>query len=146
MKVAFAGAPDEEGYLNSLKERAEALGVASQITWLGRISDEEMKRHYARCMMVLFPTYNEDYGYIAPEAMFSHKGVICLSDSGGALEFVDHGSTGRIAEPDAESLAAEMSAVWGDRNIARSYGQNARDKVLSMDISWDHVVEHLLRS
>lgn len=145
VRVVFAGQADDDVYLNSLKARADELGVAGQITWLGHISEEEKFHHYANCLMVLFPAYNEDYGYVTPEAMLSSKGVLTLEDSGGSLEFVDHDETGCVLAPDAPSLGAELDRLRQNPAIAQRYGEASREKVSGMDISWDKVVEHLVR-
>jgi len=120
------------------------LGVAEKITWLGHISEQEKFELYAGCLMVLFPSHDEDYGYITPEAMLSSKGVITLSDSGGALEFITHDETGCVLPPEPQELGNELERVWNNRTLARTYGENARGKVASMDISWDKVIGSLL--
>jgi glycosyltransferase involved in cell wall biosynthesis len=144
IKVVFAGQADDDKYFQSLQERATELGVADQITWLGHITEEKKRELYAQCLMVVFPSFNEDYGYITPEGMLSAKGVITLVDSGGALEFVSHDETGSVVEAEAEPLGKELDRVWNNRDLARTYGANANSKVRSMDISWDRVVESLL--
>lgn len=146
VRVMFAGQADDEAYLQGLQQRAQELGVADQITWLGHISEEDKFYHYANCLMVLFPVYNEDYGYVAPEAMFSSKGVITFDDSGGALEFVTHDKTGSVLPPDAAALGGELDRLRQSPETAERYGQAAREKVSAMDISWDNVVEHLIRT
>ncbi len=144
VRVVFAGNADSNDYLSRLKQRAEELNVAAKITWLGHISEEEKFDLYARCLMVLFPTHDEDYGYITPEAMLSSKGVITLEDSGGALEFITHDETGCVLPPDAQVLGQELDRIWNSRSLARAYGENARSKVSGMDISWDKVIGSLL--
>jgi glycosyltransferase involved in cell wall biosynthesis len=144
VKVIFAGQADDDAYLQKLKNRAEELNVAQQITWLGHISEKEKIRLYAECLMVLFPSYNEDYGYVTPEGMLASKGVITLTDSGGSLEFVEHDVCGKVVAPDAEALGAELQQCWSDRAAARQLGENARQKIQGMDISWDKVCDHLV--
>jgi glycosyltransferase involved in cell wall biosynthesis len=146
IKVVFVGQADDSNYHETLKQRAEELGVTDRITWLGHVSEQEKFDLYAGCHMVLFPTFDEDYGYIAPEAMLSSKGVITLEDSGGALEFVLHDETGCVARPEAEALAHEMDRTWANRPLARTYGENANTRVSSMNISWDKVVECLIQT
>lgn len=144
VRVVFAGQADDADYLTALKKRAMELGVTQKITWLGQISEQEKFDLYARCLMVLFPSHDEDYGYITPEAMLSSKGVITLSDSGGALEFVTHDDTGCVLSPEAQILGGTLERIWHSRGLARTYGENARIKVTSMEISWDKVVGSLL--
>lgn len=144
VKVVFAGQADNDQYLKGLQDRAAELGVSEQIHWLGHITEQEKMRHYAECLMVIFPSCSEDYGYITPEAMLSSKGVITLEDSGGALEFVSHDQTGSVLATDPQALGEEMRRIWLNRGLARTYGENARTRVLGMDISWDKVVDCLV--
>ncbi len=146
VRVVFAGQADDAAYLAKLKQLAAELGVASRVEWLGHISEEQKFDLYARCRMVLFPAYNEDYGYITPEAMLSSKGVLTLEDSGGSLEFVTHQETGSVAAADAVSLGNEMSRLWSDDGLIRRLGDNARSRVVGMDMTWDRVIGSLLYS
>lgn len=144
IRVVFAGQADTSKYLESLKERATELGVADQITWLGHVEEQQKRELYAQCLMVLFPSFNEDYGFVTPEGMLSAKGVITLADSGGALEFVTHDETGRVVQPEADKLGEELDRIWNNRALAKTYGVNANSKVKAMDISWDTVLGSLL--
>ena len=144
VRVVFAGAADDDNYLEQLKQRAAELKVTENITWLGHITDEEKLEYYARCLMVIFPAYDEDYGYITPEAMLSSKGVITLTDSGGALEFIADDVNGSVVAPDALLLGEKMDRIWSDRSLPKLYGENASEKIVSMDISWDRVIGSLL--
>ena len=144
VKVVFSGNADDDNYLKRIKKKASSLGVDDKITWLGHISEQEKYDLYANALMVIFTPYNEDYGYITPEAMFSSKGVITVNDSGGALEFVKDNDTGLIAAPEATDLARKLDEAWSDRAQTKRYGENARTLVTEMDISWKKIIGNLL--
>jgi len=144
VRVVFAGKADDDRYFEKLKARAAELGVEEQIIWLGHVTDQKKLELYAQCLMVLFPAFNEDYGFITPEGMLSSKGVITLADSGGALEFVTHDETGSVVDPQACQLGEELDRIWNNRGLAKTYGTNANTKVRGMDISWDRVIGSLL--
>jgi len=144
IRVVFAGQADDAKYFDRLKVRADELGVADQITWLGHIEEKYKLELYAQCLMVLFPSFCEDYGFITPESMLSAKGVITLTDSGGALEFVTHDETGSVVNPDARQLGDELDRLWNNRGLAKTYGTNAKSKVSGMELSWDKVLGSLL--
>jgi glycosyltransferase involved in cell wall biosynthesis len=144
IKVIFAGQADNDEYLKSLKNRAVELGVSEQIQWMGYVTEQEKMKLYSECLMVIFPSCSEDYGYITPEAMLSSKGVITLDDSGGSLEFVIHDQTGSILTADPRALGEELQRIWLNKGLARTYGENARTRVTGMDISWDKVIGSLV--
>jgi glycosyltransferase involved in cell wall biosynthesis len=92
---------------------------------------------------VIFPPLDEDYGYVTLEAMLSSKPVLTCRDSGGSLEFVVHQETGLIVEPEPEAVAHAIDRLYEDRCLAQAWGKAGKDRYLSMNISWDTVVERL---
>lgn len=64
----------------------------SSVTFLGAISDQELKEEFASCRALLFPQ-EEDFGIVAVEAMAAGVPVIAYG-FGGARETVVHGTTG----------------------------------------------------
>ncbi len=144
VRVRFAGVSDAPAYAEELREKARRLGVSERVEWLGLVSEDEKIAQYSRAIGVLFPTMDEDYGYISLEAMLSSKALISCSDSGGPLEFIRPQETGLIAEPAAASLAEAMDRLWDDRAAARSMGRAAHDLYDSMGVSWKTVIDYLL--
>src|SRR5262249_15269336 len=99
---------------------------------------------YARCLAVVYPPLDEDYGYVTLEAMLARKPVITCSDSGGPLEFVVDRETGLIADASPEALAAALDEVWETRESSRRMGDAGRQRFEEMQIHWPHVIERLL--
>ena len=60
--------------------------AAANVEFCGRVTDEELRELYARCLAFLMPG-EEDFGIAAVEALASGKPVIALA-RGGALEIV----------------------------------------------------------
>lgn len=58
----------------------------NNIQFLGRLSDDEIHNHYARCRALIFPG-TEDFGIVPVEAQCFGKPVIAYAD-GGALDTV----------------------------------------------------------
>ena len=144
VRVKFAGVGDSAAYGEQLTELARQLRVHSRVQWLGFLSEQEKRDVYAQSVAVIFPPFDEDYGYVTLEAMLSSKAVITCDDSGGPLEFLVPNETGFITQPTAESLAAAMDRVWEDRELARKFGRLARRHYDGLDLSWAKVVRQLL--
>jgi len=144
VRVCFAGVADAADFVPAMERLAQELGVDSRITWLGGISEEDKRSHYARCLAVVYVPYDEDYGYVTLEACLSGKAVVTVNDAGGVLEFIRHGETGLVAAPEPEALAEALDTLWEDRARARRLGENARASYDSLNITWPHVVERLL--
>lgn len=144
VKVVFAGEPDSPRYLEGLKKRAKELGVQDKIEWRGRISEEEKFDLYARALMVIFTPIDEDYGYVTPEAMLSSRAVIALEDSGGAAEFIVDGKNGLLVSPDARALGMAIARIWANKDEAKTMGENAREHIDKVDLSWENIIKSLL--
>jgi len=139
VKAVIAGEGDERGDLERL---ARTLGVADRVTFAGRIGDETMLDHLARCRAVCFTPRAEDYGFVTVEAFASHKAVITCADSGGPTELVTDDETGVICEPTPASVAIAIARLADDRRLAERLGTNAASRAAAM--SWDLTVKRLL--
>ena len=64
---------------------------------------------YAGALAVVFPPFDEDYGYVTLEAFLARKPVITTTDAGGPLEFVEDGVTGLVCAPTPEALGAAIA-------------------------------------
>ena len=125
-----------------LEQAAVTAGVADRVTFTGGINDDQLVRLYAGAFAVVFPPFDEDYGYITLEAFLAHKPVVTTTDSGGPLEFVEDGVTGSVAEPTPEAIGAEIARLAGDRARARALGEAGYDR--ARPITWDGVVDRLM--
>ena len=127
-----------------LENLAADLGVADRITFTGDIDDPQLIDLYANALAVIFPPFDEDYGYVTLEAFLARKPVVTTTDAGGPLEFVDDGTTGIVAEPAPEPLAAAIARLAADRSLARRLGDAGFER--ASEITWDGVVERLVGS
>lgn len=132
----IAGEGDDLARLKALAE------PDPRIVFLGQVSEDALRTHYANALAVPFVPYDEDYGYITIEAMLSGKPVVTTLDAGGPTEFVIDGETGRVVAPEARALGQALDALVRDPAAARRMGQNAAAKVSA--ISWTAVERALL--
>jgi glycosyltransferase involved in cell wall biosynthesis/SAM-dependent methyltransferase len=144
IKLVIAGVAENPGYQQDLHALALELGIANRVTWLGRVDDETLLRHYAEARAVVFVPQDEDYGYITLEAMLSGRPVITCTDSGGPLEFITDGVEGRITAPKPAELGQAFEEVLSDPAGAERMGQAGLKRYTDMQITWEHVVETLV--
>ena len=128
----------------TLREVAVAAGVADRVTWAGGIDEADLIDLYAGALGVVFPPFDEDYGYVTLEAFLARKPVVTTTDAGGPLEFVEQGITGLVSEPVAEAIGAAIGRLAADRQLAQSLGDAGYDR--ARGITWDGVVDRLLGS
>jgi glycosyltransferase involved in cell wall biosynthesis len=125
-----------------LEEIAAQSGVADRVTWAGRSDRQQLIELYAGALGVVFPPFDEDYGYVTLEAFLARKPVVTTTDAGGPLEFVEDAVTGYVVDPMPEAIGAAIARLAADRRTAQSLGDAGYDRVRS--ISWDGVVDRLM--
>lgn len=139
IRLVLAG---EGPALASLTALSRQLGVDSRVQFVGRLDDTSLLTHLAACRAVVFPPFDEDYGFVTMEAFSSAKAVITCRDSGGPAELVRDGVNGAIADPTPQSLAHAMRAVMDDRLLAIRRGESARAD--ANRLTWPDTVRTLL--
>lgn len=139
LSVVVAGDGPDRPRLEAL---AASLGIASRVTFAGRVPAEELASLYARCRSVFYAPVDEDYGMVPYEAYLSGKPVVTTSDAGGPLEVVVDGVNGRIVEPTAGAVGAALAWLGEDEARARELGEAGRR--VAERLTWDVVCERLL--
>lgn len=143
VRIVFIGAADNPDYL----ARAQAMAAPlenGRAVWLGAVPDARKVALMAEALGVVVPPFDEDYGYVALEAMLASRPVITCTDSGGPLEFVQHGRTGLVCAPEPAALAAAMDTLWANRAEARRQGAEGLVRYHEIGPAWEHVVQCLL--
>jgi len=77
------------------------------VTFLGRAYDSEVREHYQRCTLLLFPQL-EDFGIVACEAQACGLPVVAFG-KGGAVDTVVAGATGALF--DEQTVASLLSGI-----------------------------------
>ena len=118
--VVVGGGPE----LENLKKIA-----GPSVTFLGRVSDEELVKSVRECRAFLFPG-EEDFGIAPIEAMAAGKPVIAFA-KGGALETVEDNKTGVYF--DTQSVESLKDAINRFENMKfdREYISNHAKKFAS---------------
>lgn len=143
VRLRFAGAGDSEHLDRDLQQLTTQLGIEDRVEWLGQIGDDQLIEQYARCLGVVFPPIDEDYGYVTLEAMLASKPVITCTDSGEPQALVVGGVTGLVADPSPEALAAAFDSLWSDTLLAVGMGIAGRRRYEDLSLDWDRIVDRL---
>jgi len=118
-----AGAPLRIAGIGPDRARLERE-AGGDVTFLGQLSDEEIRREYRRAKAVILPGA-EDFGIVPVEAQACGTPVVALA-RGGALESIVDGDTGVFfEEPAAHSLAGALERLGRMRLDARRIRDNA---------------------
>ena len=120
---------------------AEQAGVAGRVTFLGNVEDDQLVDLYARALAVVYPPYDEDFGYVTLEAFLARKPVITCVDSGGPNEFVIDDVNGFVCAPNPDELASAVNRLAANPAKAVALGDAGRE--VAATITWDGVIEKL---
>jgi glycosyltransferase involved in cell wall biosynthesis len=126
----------------SLEALIESLNLAGRVHLLGEVSDEEILDLYAGALGVIFPPYDEDFGYVTLEAFLAGKPVITTTDAGGPTEFVVDAENGAVVAPVPEAIGAAIAALAADRPRAAALGAAGYDRARL--VTWSGVIEKLV--
>lgn len=137
-RVVIAGTGAEE---QALKHLAQSLNLASRVEFLGYVDDARVLELYANARGVFYAPVDEDYGFVAVEALMAARPVITTEDAGGVLEFVENDNNGWVTTIHPEQIAAALSHAFEDAATCRARGERGRERV--RDITWGRVVEEL---
>ena len=126
----------------NVERTAVELDVHSRTTFLGAVDDDQLVELYADALAVVYPPFDEDFGYVTLEAFLARKPVITCHDSGGPNEFVIDGVNGRAVDPSADALAEAINDIAADKTRAARLGDAGR--LRAQEITWDGVIEKLV--
>ena len=68
--------------------------------------------------------------------------MVTATDSGGTLEFVTDGVTGRVVPPEPDALGGAVAALHANRAAAAALGEAGR--AVAASITWDAVIDRLV--
>lgn len=98
-------------YFNSLKALAEQLGVTAEVTFAGKVADEEIQDFYCACDAFLFPNENQTWGLAVMEAMACGCPVL-VSQGAAVHEVLTDGENAFLFPPrNPEALATKIQSV-----------------------------------
>jgi glycosyltransferase involved in cell wall biosynthesis len=136
VKFVLAGG----GYVEGLRAKARALGVADNIIFPGRVSDEVRDRLFKVANVAVFPSLYEPFGIVALEAMAAGTPVV-VSEVGGLTEVVDLHRTGITVKPnDPQSLAWGILHTLKHPEWSATRASNANHAVRA-EFNWPRIAD-----
>lgn len=128
----------------ALKAQAQALGVAGQVIFTGRVPHAEVQRYYDLIDVLAYPRHSmrltELVTPLKPLEAMAQGRVLVASDVGGHKELIRHGETGWFFEAGkAEALCdaivglVERRAQWSQmRSAGRRFVESERNWAASV--------------
>jgi phosphatidylinositol alpha-1,6-mannosyltransferase len=113
-----------------LAQKSQEMGLGSLVTFHGRVSKEQLSRHYERSTVFVMPSRNEGFGLVFLEAM--RAGRACIGAAGAASEIIDDGRTGLLVPPGSTTkLTDAVVTLLRNQSMAASMGDQGRARFLA---------------
>lgn len=100
--------------------------VADRVRFCGRVTDAELRRHYAGCDIFVAPSRYESFGLVLLEAMMFAKPIVA-GDVGGMRYLVEDGLNGFLVPPaDAGALGQAIARLVSSDQLRAEMGEQSR--------------------
>ena len=134
------GSPREVGVLSRMINRLPSLRTlreTGRILLWGRVENSAISELYSRASVTVCPSYREEFGIVAVEAMMSGCPVVAAR-TGGLQDIVREEETGALFEPDdAAALAATLCGYLRNSEQRSLHSVAARLRAVSLFSSHD---------
>ena len=131
LTVIGNGAPD---YERELKTKAERLGIASSIEWLGYVNNKAKFKIYSETKVFVHPTVYDNNGMVAAEALCSGLPVVMYDLP--ALRHVYTTGCTKVPFGNKKAFAEAVVRLLSDPN-ALSSSRPAPSQVADLRAHWD---------
>jgi teichuronic acid biosynthesis glycosyltransferase TuaC len=124
-----------------LEHLAQELGIAAQVTFMGRQSRQFVADAMKRCAAFALPSRYEGLGCVYLEAMSSGKPAIGCTGQ-GIEEIIENGKTGMLVSPESlEELTQALRALLVNRDLRERLGRAARATILRRNTLQDQAAQ-----
>lgn len=134
--------------LAAVEKRVKELALEDCVRFEGYVSDEAKPSYYDAADVFAMPSREmpdgdvEGFGMVFLEANAHGKPVVG-GRSGGVGDAIDHGRSGFLVDPlNVEEIAAGITPLLKDGNVARRMGEWGRQRVLN-EFTWETVASRL---
>ena len=126
LTIVDRGAPENK-YTPTLVQR---YGLDGSVSFTGRLSVEDLVKHYGRAEVAVVPSLYEGFGLPAAEAMSC--GLPVVATTAGALpEVVEDGKNGiLVPSRDSRALAGAIKRLLKDEHMRETMGEEGRRRVV----------------
>jgi glycosyltransferase involved in cell wall biosynthesis len=125
LQIAGSG---EEKYIQKLKQKANDLGIANNVQWLGWQDRDEKFSTLMKADLFALTSYNENFGNVVIEAL--HSGVpVLVSENTGLSEFVLKQNAGWVCHPQVHHIKLKLEEAMADQEKRNMISRTAPLKV-----------------
>ena len=133
--IAIIGHPHDTVYYDETVALVRKLGFERDVFFLGRVSEEELMRHYREDDILLYPNHLQSFGLTPYELMASGMPVVICRTAGSA-ELLTHEKNALVVDPKSpEQIADAVARLIDDGELYTRLSHDGRSFV-ETDVSW----------
>jgi glycosyltransferase involved in cell wall biosynthesis len=107
----------------------KARDFEEQVIWAGWVEYGNLGSYFQQADVFVFPTFEDVWGMVVPEAMVFGKPVLC-SNGAASCELIVSGENGYIFDPSsAKELADKMQIFIDNPDLIESMGERSRQMI-----------------
>jgi len=125
LQIAGSG---EEKYIQKLKQKANDLGIAKHVEWLGWQDRDEKFSTLMKADLFALTSYNENFGNVVIEAL--HSGVpVLVSENTGLSDFVGTQNLGWVCLPTVTDIKSKLEEAIHNKSKREEISKSAPLKI-----------------
>jgi len=127
--VVIAG-EGEPAYVSILRRKANEMKIAKYVIWSGHLSGEEKWAAFAAATVFVLPSFSENFGIAAAEALA--RGVPTVITEGvGLSEEVQAANAGVVVKSTAHTIACTLDDLLCNADKRRQFAANGRQLAIN---------------
>jgi glycosyltransferase involved in cell wall biosynthesis len=143
VRLFLAGSGDAfPEYFESLKTLTRRLGIERQVTFAGKVADNEIRDFYCACDSFLFPNNQQTWGLAVLEAMACGCPVL-VSRGSGVYEVLTDDLNALLFPPrNPEALAAKIERLVTNPEVRKKIAENGM-RLVRENYNWDRFADQI---
>ena len=113
-------------YLRKLSQRAEKLGITDAVVWTGHLDGAVKWGAFAAAGLFVLPSYSENFGIAAAEALACRVPTI-VTEGVGIADEIKSADGGLVVEPNATAIANALEQLLGNESRRHQLAENGRE-------------------
>ncbi|MGH9512036.1 MAG: glycosyltransferase family 4 protein [Terriglobales bacterium] len=143
VKLLLAGATNQfPEYYAFLEALVKQRGLENQVTFAGKVADDEICDFYCACDAFLFPNDQQTWGLAVLEAMACGKPVLVSMGSGVHEIMTDNENAFLFPPKDPQSLAEKIEIVISQSDLRKSVAENGM-RLARETYTWSHFADQI---
>src|SRR5262245_4649348 len=139
LRIGGEGTP---AYRRELVESCHIRGMDQHVSFLGHITGREKDEQYAWADALVLPSFHENFGIAAAEAM-SAGVMVVVTDRVGLAEVVSRWQAGIVVPCNSDALGEALRSLGDNRESCVTMSKRANEAAIA-EFSWTAISQELL--